>query len=229
MGKRDNAALPHENKSTKEDVSSVLALMATHFLSTSSDRMSINHAAPTAEVEGPGARAAEISQLFRDHNRALVLFLASRLKDMQAAREVAQEAYVRVLQLEAPGAVSFLRSYLFKVAANLAVDRIRSQQSRAHLDSVEPFEDFLDETTPERTAIAREELALLGRVIGELPVKYQEAFQRHRVDEESFEDIARCMGIKNRMVRRYVTYTLIYLRLRREGVNAGEAWRQVHS
>jgi DNA-directed RNA polymerase specialized sigma24 family protein len=84
--------------------------------------MSILHVGPAEarEAEQSGARAAEISQLFRDRNRALVLFLASRLKDMQAAREVAQEAYVRVLQLEAPGAVSFLRSYLFKVAANLA-------------------------------------------------------------------------------------------------------------
>jgi RNA polymerase sigma factor (sigma-70 family) len=193
--------------------------------------MSILHVGPAEAREAgqSGARAAEISQLFREHNRALVLFLASRLKDMQAAREVAQEAYVRVLQLEAPGAVSFLRSYLFKVAANLAIDRLRSQKSRARLEPAEPFENFLDEVTPERTAIAREELALLGSVIAELPMKYQEAFYRHRVDEESFEAIARGMGLKDRMVRRYVTFTLLYLRLRREGIDAGGAWRRVHA
>jgi RNA polymerase sigma-70 factor (ECF subfamily) len=196
--------------------------MAAHLLPTNRDPMA-------HEAGQSSARAAEISQLFREHNRALVLFLASRLKDMQAAREVAQEAYVRVLQLQAPGAVSFLRAYLFKVAANLAVDRLRSQKSRARLEPVEPFENFLDEATPQRTAIAREELALLGSVIAELPMKYQEAFYRHRVDEESFEDIARGMGLKDRMVRRYVTFTLIYLRLRREGIDAGEAWRRVHA
>jgi RNA polymerase sigma factor (sigma-70 family) len=205
--------------------------MAVHFLSASRDPVSIPYVGSDAvrDAEGPSARAAEIPQLYRDHNRALVLFLASRLKDMQAAREVAQEAYVRVLQLEAPGAVSFLRSYLFKVAANLAIDRLRSQQSRARLDPVECLEDFLDEATPERTVIAHEELAMLGSVIAELPAKYQEAFYRHRVEDESFEDIARRMGLKDRMVRRYVTYALIYLRLRREGVDAGEAWRRVHS
>src|ERR1700679_3114699 len=62
---------------------------------------------------GCSERAEELLRLFRDHNRSLVLFLASRLKDIQAAHEVAQEAYVRVLQLQSPGAVSFLRSYLF--------------------------------------------------------------------------------------------------------------------
>jgi RNA polymerase sigma factor (sigma-70 family) len=189
---------------------------------------------PTAsQGQGQGQessqRAAEVSRLFRDHNRSLVLFLASRLKDMQAAREVAQEAYVRVLELESPGAVSFLRAYLFKVASNLAIDRLRRQQSRARLDPVEKVEDFLDQVTPERTIIAREELAFLGKVITELPVKYQLAFRLYRVEDESFEEIARRMGLKERMVRRYVTNALLYLRLRREGVTAEDAWRQVQS
>src|SRR3984957_9111407 len=129
--------------------------MAAHFIPTGQEPMSIPYIGPAAvpEAERASAHAEEISQLFRDHNRALVLFLTSRLKDMQAAREVAQEAYVRVLQLESPGAVSFLRSYLFKVAANLAVDRLRSQRSHARLDPVDSLEDFLDEATPERTAI----------------------------------------------------------------------------
>ncbi len=181
------------------------------------------------EAEHASERAAEVSQLFRDHNRALVLFLASRLKDIHAAREVAQEAYVRVLQLETPGAVSFLRSYLFKVAANLAIDRLRRQQSRTRLDPVETLEDFLDEAGPERTVMARQELAFLGMVIAELPPKYQEAFRLHRVDDQSFEAIGRRMGLKERIVRRYVANTLLYLRLRREGVTAANAWRQVHA
>ncbi len=174
-------------------------------------------------------RAAEVSKLFRDHNRSLVLFLASRLKDMQAAREVAQEAYVRVLELESPGAVSFLRGYLFKVASNLAIDRLRRQQSRTRLEPVQHSEDFLDPATPERAVIAGDELTFLGKVISELPVKYQQAFRLYRVEEESFAEIARQMGLKDRMVRRYVTNALLYLRLRREGVTADEAWRQVQS
>ena len=181
------------------------------------------------EAHPQSDRAEEISRLFRDHNRTLVLFLASRLKDMQAAREVAQEAYVRVLQLESPGALSFMRGYLFKVAANLAVDRLRRQNARVRLDPVVQFEDFLDQATPERNAIAREELERLAAVIAELPPKYQEAFRLHRVDDESFGDIARRMGLKERMVRRYVTCSLLYLRLRREGTAPREAWRQVQS
>ena len=191
-----------------------------------------------AEIEGQPAaeesadsseRAAEVSRLFREHNRALVLFLTSRLRDIQAAREVAQEAYVRVLQLENLGAVGFLRSYLFKVAGNLAIDRMRQQQSRARLDQTSAFEEFLDSSPPERTVIAREELAFLGQVVGELPAKYQQAFRLHRLEDRRFDEIARKMGLKERMVRRYVTNALLYLRLRRSGKSPAQAWRQVHS
>jgi hypothetical protein len=47
---------------------------------------------PTADESAVSPdRAAEVSRFFREHNRALVLFLASRLKDIHAAREAAQE------------------------------------------------------------------------------------------------------------------------------------------
>jgi len=189
----------------------------------------MDEAAGKSEHLRSSERAEEISRLFRDHNRSLVLFLASRLKDIQAAHEVAQEAYVRVLQLQSPAAVSFLRSYLFRVAANLAIDRLRRQQSSARLDPVGVFEDFLDESTPERTVIAQEELAFLGRVISELPPKYKEAFRLHRLENESFENISRRMDLKERMVRRYVSKAILYLRLRRDGVAANDAWRQIQS
>ena len=83
------------------------------------------------EGDSPEGRAARISHLFRQHNRALLTFLFGFLKDNQAANEVAQEAYVKLLQLEQPGAIGFLHFYLFRVAKNLAIDRIRQEQNRA--------------------------------------------------------------------------------------------------
>jgi RNA polymerase sigma factor (sigma-70 family) len=184
--------------------------------------------------EGPpkadaASRAADVARLFREHNRTLVLYLAARFKDVQSAREVAQEAYVRLLQLENAGTVSFLRAYLFKIAGNIAIDRLRQQQTRARFDQPKELDDIFIEPSAERTLIARDELAHLGRIVAELPMKYQQAFRMHRLEDYSFADIAKRMGIKERMVRRYVTNTLMYLRLRREGVSSADAWRQVHA
>jgi RNA polymerase sigma factor (sigma-70 family) len=173
-------------------------------------------------------RAAEIARLFKEHNRTLVLFLAARLKDEQAAKEVAQEAYVKVLQLEKPGAVSFLRSYLFRVATNLAIDRLRQEQSRARIDRKDAFEDFVEDSMAERAAQASDELAALKRFIRELPPRYGQAFHLHSLQELPFTEVAAAMGIRPRMVRHYVTLSLVYIRLRREGVAPAQAWNRIH-
>src|ERR1700743_2729198 len=69
-----------------------------------------------------------VAQLFRDHNRILVRYLAVRLQSTHEANEVAQEAYARLLRLHRSGTPSLLRAYLFKVATNIAIDRLRHRK-----------------------------------------------------------------------------------------------------
>jgi len=175
------------------------------------------------------SHAARISQLFRDHNRSLIGFLFAFLKDDQAAKEVAQEAYVKLLQLEQPSAIGFLNSYLFRVAKNLAIDRMRQEKNRARLQGEAYFDDFLEDSLGERALLARDELLRRGRIIEELPSKYRTAFRLHRLEEMPFDRIAQKMGIKERMARYYLTNTLVYLRLRLEGVEADAAWRHIQA
>ncbi|MBL8265568.1 MAG: hypothetical protein JNL55_04275, partial [Steroidobacter sp.] len=58
----------------------------------------------------PAARRQALGRLIDEHNGALHAFLMSRIRDEQEARDVAQEAYVRLLQLDQPEAISFLRA-----------------------------------------------------------------------------------------------------------------------
>src|SRR6267142_2354599 len=80
----------------------------------------------TAAAQSSQERSALVNRLFREHNRSLMNFLVKRLRSAQEARDVAQEAYVRLLQLDRIGTVSYLRSYLFRTALNIATDRLRS-------------------------------------------------------------------------------------------------------
>src|SRR3546814_16035044 len=61
-----------------------------------------DHAAtpdPPDDVPGsPESGTAELARLFREHNASLVLLLRARLRSDQEAWDVAQEAYVRMLQ-----------------------------------------------------------------------------------------------------------------------------------
>src|SRR5262249_51144603 len=85
------------------------------------------HQAAGDPADAAQPRARLIERLFREHNDSLLRYLAARLGSRQEAQEVAQEAYVRLLKLDTPGAVSYLRAFLFKTASNLVVDRLRTR------------------------------------------------------------------------------------------------------
>ena len=61
---------------------------------------------PTA---APAAETGDVERLFREHNAALLRFIAAKVGSEQEAREIAQEAYVHLLQLDHPEAISYLR------------------------------------------------------------------------------------------------------------------------
>lgn len=158
-------------------------------------------------------RTELIATLFREHNEALIRFLALRLRSQQEAKEVAQESYVRLLKLDEPGAVSFLRAFLFKTAANLAVDRIRHEQTVRRISRESGFFDELNaQPTPEQSACDAQQLKLAQRLVDELPPKCRRAFLLHRVYGLDFRDIAKQMGLGERMVRTYVVRAVLYCR-----------------
>jgi len=182
------------------------------------------------EDAGPQTRASALSSLFREHNRTLVRFINARLRNEQEANEIAQEAYVKMLQLDrCPGTASFMRHYLFRVAENLAVDRIRQRYARSRLDQLTSIDDLFQEAVAERTVLAGQELALLKSAVAELPEKYREAFRLIKLEDNSFPQAAGLMRLSERMVRKYITRALIYIRLRREGNSATDAWNKVQS
>jgi RNA polymerase sigma factor (sigma-70 family) len=159
-------------------------------------------------------RSAVIERLFREHNEALIRFLRPRLRSKAEAREVAQEAYVRLLSLDKPGAVSYLRAFLFKTAANLAVDRLRHEQALARAADAPLFHEFIDSRTPERQLAASQAIQRLERLIAALPAKCREAFLLNRVEGQDFAAIARRMNLSERMVRTYVVRALLHCRTR---------------
>jgi RNA polymerase sigma factor (sigma-70 family) len=176
-----------------------------------------------ANAAAPADRGQLIAQLFREHNEALVRFLALRLRSQQEAKEVAQEAYARLLNLDRPGAVSFLRAFLFKTAANIAVDRIRHEQTvRRAARTGALLEELGTIATPEQSAAGAEEIRLLEQLLEELPPKCRRAFLLHRVHGLEFADIAAQMGLGERMVRMYVVRATLYCRA---GLDAASASR----
>jgi RNA polymerase sigma factor (sigma-70 family) len=185
---------------------------------------------PTCPEEAPGEqRPAELARLFESHNRSLKSFLMARIGNEQEVQEVVQEAYARLLQLDRPNAVSFLRAYLFKTAAHIAVDRARQRRTRERLDYALAEGQEVESPSPDRYVLASEELDIVEQALSELPPNYRRAFLLRRYDEWTPEQIARELGTQLRMVRNYISRATVYCKLRVEGLTPVEARRRVLS
>jgi RNA polymerase sigma-70 factor (ECF subfamily) len=188
---------------------------------------------PCDEVESHvESTAVAVSELFREHNRVLVGYLRSRLGSLQEAKEVAQEAYVRVLQLHKPGAPGLLRAYLFTTAANLAIDRLRHRRVRQRSEEQPQLFEELNTTRgesddPAEQLLAREQADQLLGYLQELPIKCQQVMNLHRFEGISQLDVSARLGISERMVRRYVTYAMVYCHLRLDGMAVDEVRQRV--
>jgi len=169
--------------------------------------------APDTSAE---SRAELVERLFREHNRSLLRFLFLKLNSEQEARDVAQEAYVRVLNLESPETVSHLRAFLFKTAANIAIDRARARArlSSAPAAALEFFEEERADLDPARGIAAREELDLISQALDELTPKCRQAFLMRRLEGLSSSEIASRMQIPERTVRYYIVEAIVYCRRR---------------
>lgn len=172
----------------------------------------------TSLVSG-SPRAAVVEQLFREHNLSLVRFLSARLHSEQEARDVAQEAYVRLLRMESPEAVSYLRAFLFKTAANIAIDRLRSRRSEARALEAELHAQHTGVPSLERSVAAAEELQMLAAYVDELPPRCRQVFLLRRLHDLSAAEISCRLDIPERTVRHYVVEAIVYCRRRMDGVN----------
>ena len=188
----------------------------------SADQVRVEPARSTHDQESGGdeARVALVRKLFEDHNHTLVSFLAARLNSRAEARDVAQEAYVRMLQLEGLSAVGFLRAYLFRIASNIAVDRMRRRVVREAGPPQALFEELLSRPEPERLVLAEQELDVIKAAIAELPEKCRRAFALYMFGERTIAQIAESMGLTERMIRNYVAQALAHCRYRRDQANA---------
>ena len=150
-----------------------------------------------------------VERLFNEHNASLMQFLRARLRSSEEAKEVAQEAYVRLLQLDKPQAVSYFRAFLFKTAGNIAIDRLR-KETRDRNRTVTPF--FEVEAPSAEQTVSRIELVTQAlECLETLPPKCRKAFLLNRIYGMTTKEIASQMHMTARMIRNYLIQATLHL------------------
>ena len=148
----------------------------------------------------------KISEVCERHHESLVAFLRFKLKSKAEADDIAQETYARVLRRGKIDDVKCLRSYVFKTANNLAINKL-VERTRKRMDlTVDPQEIDLpgNEATPEEHVQYQEKLRVITDAIRELPEKCRMAFVMYKFEFVEYKEIASRMKLTESMIRKYV-------------------------
>lgn len=153
---------------------------------------------------------------FFDHQDSLKRFLLRRLGNVALAEDLTQETWLRAASVNQGAnttAIDNPKSYLFRVAANLANDHLRHARHGIELqgqDDVVPF--YADQRpSPEQQAADRSELQHLLRAVDALSPRTREVFILAKVHELSHAEIAAKLGISKNTVMVHMTNALAQL------------------
>lgn len=136
------------------------------------------------------------------HTPMLRAWLRSQFPEARDVDDVVQEALIRVLDARATAPVHSPKAYLFVVARNLALMRIRHQHASG-TGSLEEIDvgSILDETADIPEAVARnQELEMLTRAIQTLPTRCRQVLTLRKIYGLSQQETAAELGIAEHTV-----------------------------
>lgn len=162
--------------------------------------------------------ASDIADLMQKHRHELLRFLSRRISCAEAAQDIFQETFIRYAGYSDKSTVENPRAFIFRIAANLAVDHLRSRSRQPLQELQNPPEDG-DESeglslSVERTVISQQQLEQLIAALAELSPKCREVFILLKLKHCSYAEVEQRLGISQTMIFKYLTQALSHCRRR---------------
>jgi len=155
----------------------------------------------------------------------LMHFLRSNWRNKDDIDDLRQDVYLRVCEAAQKEFPDHVRPFVLATARNLLINRAR----RERVVPIEAITDLdvtgiaMDVPSPERAAIARDELRRLQAAIDHLPPRCREAFVLGRVEGLTGREIAARMGISEKTASEHLAKGIYAVAetLHGEGVSPG--------
>lgn len=166
-------------------------------------------------MSGEALGNSDLARLFCNHANGLRRFLISRGIEPDAAMDVSQEAFLRLMKGAPSAGIQNPKGYLFRIAANIGVDLQRLQARAPVVESLDSDGVAIADTSPgvERVLIARQEIAILARAFDEVPPGPQKVFLA-RLDGMTFAQIETKYGVPVKTAFSQVMKVTLFLKSR---------------
>lgn len=156
------------------------------------------------EQKPPGL--SSVLGAFQLHRPALHRFIARFLFNRQDVEDVAQEAFLRAFSAEKNTEIDQPKSYLFRVAKNLAVSqlRLKSRQITSYLDDEDTSDNLASGWTLDDEMMARQKLGIHCEAVASLPPQCRKVYLLRKVHGLRHKAIAERLGIAISTVEKHL-------------------------
>lgn len=173
------------------------------------------------EGDAQGMSDGGLTELYTLYRRELLRFLTARTGDATEADDLMQELWIRVASAPTRP-IANGRAYLFRIANNLVLDRVRERRRREIRE--QKWSDAEHGTVPasgevadnradiEAEMEARQEAAVLASAIANLPDGARRVLRLHKIDGLSHDEVAERLGISRSGVEKHMAVAMKHLR-----------------
>ena len=152
----------------------------------------------------------QVSRLFLTHRDEIVNFLMLKVRCPDAAQDLSQETYLRLLRKDTLQHTDNLTGYLFRTAERLAIDFLRDDQRVTSKYDELNEELVCPNIQPEALLILRQQCELLLDAIASLPAQCRHVLLLRKIDEMSYAAIAMKLGISEKTVQRHLVKAMLH-------------------
>jgi len=168
-----------------------------------------------------------IEEALKKFESPLTRYAVSLLGDLDRARDVVQETFLRLCEQE-PGKVrEHLPQWLFTVCRNLAFDLYRKEKRMDSIDAGVRPEQVAEMPDPADLLEKDEQLSRIDQLLGELTPNQREVVRLKFQNDLSYREISRVTGLTVTNVGFLIHTAVRTIRDRRSALESGSGMRRV--
>jgi RNA polymerase sigma factor (sigma-70 family) len=147
--------------------------------------------------------------IFKEHSKSLRNFIYYKCGDLERAKDIMQEALIRLWENCSKVELEKAKTFLFTVAQRIMIDNIRHDKVKLQFTKRSESNVAND---PSYELEKKEFEQKLMSSISSMPESQREAFLMNRMDNMSYKDIAEALDISVKAVEKRIHLALLYLK-----------------
>ncbi|MCF8303221.1 MAG: RNA polymerase sigma factor [Bacteroidales bacterium] len=148
---------------------------------------------------------AEYNQCVDDHADGVYRFVLKNIKDEDRARDIVQEAFVRMWEKAETISAEKSRSYLFTTAYHTMIDTIRREKKQTDFESVNEGEYSTDNEFSDLKEV-------LNEAVGKLPEIQRSVLLLRDYEGYSYQEIGEITGLNESQVKVYIYRARVFIK-----------------